>query len=99
MSSIPPNTALYIRNLNDKVKKEGSSTLLLQRHVLLKPQFDPAISDRTAPATVQSLQSIWQDHIDRRNEGSEDEGTGVRGLQRFGGRYDGYAKLGWRAIL
>ncbi|KAG8990973.1 hypothetical protein FRB90_001521 [Tulasnella sp. 427] len=29
MSSIPPNTALYIRNLNDKVKKEGSSTLFL----------------------------------------------------------------------
>lgn len=89
MSSLPPNTALYIRNLNDKVKKEGSSNPLLYRQVLLKRGRTPA---RAPEATLWSLYSVWQGHLGSRPEGSEDEGAGICRVPRSRKRNDCDAK-------
>lgn len=88
MSSIAPNTALYIRNLNDKIKKEGSSTLLRRptcsaKRSTLDFRWWGVIGlecYRTAQATVQPLHALWQSHFGHRDERAEDEGPGVRGV-------------------
>lgn len=96
---IRPNHTIYINNVNDKVKKEGEQERarfwfhgpfylnLSVRLCLVWFCWGSVLSCRAEALALRAPLSVWADHRHRGHEDAEDEGAGLRHLQRAHRRY------------